>query len=74
MSFSVPITQGQTTHVSLGVPRPQAPATFAAAPSVRQLSQAQTSQHAVQQNVLSPRLVLSSQARLPSKLYPMKPP
>lgn len=62
----VPITQGQTTHVSVGVPRPQAPATFAAAPSVRQLSQAQTSQHAVQQNVLSPRLVLSSQARLPS--------
>ncbi|XP_072271814.1 E1A-binding protein p400-like isoform X2 [Pyxicephalus adspersus] len=62
----VPITQGQTTHVSVGVPRPQAPATFASAPSVRQLSQAQTSQHAVQQNVLSPRLVLSSQARLPS--------
>ncbi|KAM5194408.1 E1A-binding protein p400-like [Mantella aurantiaca] len=60
----VPITQGQTTHVSVGVPRPQAPATFA--PSVRQLSQAQTSQHAVQQSVLSPRLVLSSQARLPS--------
>ncbi|XP_018413850.1 PREDICTED: E1A-binding protein p400-like [Nanorana parkeri] len=62
----VPITQGQTTHVSVGVPRPQAPATFAAAPSVRQLSQAQTSQHAVQQNIMSPRLVLSSQARLPS--------
>ncbi|KAM9330869.1 E1A-binding protein p400-like [Gastrophryne carolinensis] len=58
----VPITQGQSTHV--GAPRPQAPATFAAATSVRQLSQ--TTQHAVQQSVLSPRLVLSSQARLPS--------
>ncbi|XP_077149440.1 E1A-binding protein p400 [Ranitomeya variabilis] len=55
-------TQGQTTHVTLGAPRPQAPATFAA----RQLAHSQTSQHTVQQSVLSPRLVLSSQARLPS--------
>ncbi|KAM4050566.1 E1A-binding protein p400-like isoform 2-T2 [Anomaloglossus baeobatrachus] len=54
-------TQGQTTHVTLGAPRPQAPATFAA----RQLAHSQTSQHTVQ-SVLSPRLVLSSQARLPS--------
>ncbi|XP_072000525.1 E1A-binding protein p400-like isoform X2 [Engystomops pustulosus] len=60
------ITQGQTTHVTLGVPRPQAPATFAAATAVRQLTHSQTSQHTVQQSVLSPRLVLSSQARLPS--------
>ncbi|XP_069817115.1 E1A-binding protein p400-like isoform X2 [Dendropsophus ebraccatus] len=59
-------TQGQTTHVTLGAPRPQAPATFAAATAVRQLTHSQTSQHTVQQSVLSPRLVLSSQARLPS--------
>lgn len=56
-------TQGQTTHVTLGATRPQAPATFAAATAVRQLTH---SQHTVQQSVLSPRLVLSSQARLPS--------
>ncbi|XP_075073344.1 E1A-binding protein p400-like isoform X2 [Mixophyes fleayi] len=64
----VPISQGQTSHVSVGAPRPQAPTAFAAATSVRQLSQAhsQNSQHAVQQSVMSPRLVLSSQARLPS--------
>ncbi|XP_068099548.1 E1A-binding protein p400-like isoform X2 [Hyperolius riggenbachi] len=62
----LPTTQGQTTHVSVGAPRPQAPASFAATPSVRQLSQTQTTQHAVQQSALSPRLVLSSQARLPS--------
>ncbi|XP_044131553.1 E1A-binding protein p400-like isoform X1 [Bufo gargarizans] len=56
-------TQGQATHVTLGAPRPQAPATFAAAPAVRHLTH---SSHTVQQNILSPRLVLSSQARLPS--------
>ncbi|KAM3939886.1 E1A-binding protein p400-like isoform 2-T2 [Leptodactylus fuscus] len=59
-------TQGHTTHVTLGAPRPQAPATFAAATAVRQLTHSQTSPHTVQQSVLSPRLVLSSQARLPS--------
>ncbi|XP_056389152.1 E1A-binding protein p400-like isoform X2 [Hyla sarda] len=59
-------TQDQTTHVTLGAPRPQAPASFAAATAVRQLTHSQTSQHTVQQSVLSPRLVLSSQARLPS--------
>ncbi|XP_075689090.1 E1A-binding protein p400-like isoform X2 [Rhinoderma darwinii] len=58
--------QGHTTHVSLGAPRPQAPANFAAATAIRQLTHSQTSQHTVQQNILAPRLVLSSQARLPS--------
>ncbi|XP_063820734.1 E1A-binding protein p400 isoform X2 [Pseudophryne corroboree] len=64
----VPISQGQTSNISVGAPRPHAPTAFAATTSVRQLNQAhsQTSQHAVQQNVMSPRLVLSSQARLPS--------
>ncbi|KAE8634882.1 hypothetical protein XENTR_v10002458 [Xenopus tropicalis] len=55
-----PATQGHTPPVQVGAPRPQAPAAFATAAPVRQLSQPP------QQNIPSPRLVLSSQARLPT--------
>ncbi|XP_018099649.1 E1A-binding protein p400 isoform X2 [Xenopus laevis] len=55
-----PVTQGHIPHMQVGAPRPQAPAAFATAAPVRQLSQPP------QQNIPSPRLVLSSQARLPT--------
>ncbi|XP_053327520.1 E1A-binding protein p400-like isoform X2 [Spea bombifrons] len=55
-----------TTQVQIGGSRP--PATFTTAAPVRQMNQphSQTPLHAVQPNVPSQRLVLSSQARLPS--------
>ncbi|XP_041423122.1 E1A-binding protein p400 isoform X2 [Xenopus laevis] len=55
-----PATQISTPHVQVGAPRPQAPVAFATAAPVRQLSQPP------QQSIPSPRLVLSSQARLPT--------
>ncbi|KAM8960730.1 E1A-binding protein p400-like [Pelodytes ibericus] len=57
-----------TSQVQLGGSRPPAPTAFTTATPMRQLSQphSQTPSHAVQQSVLSQRLVLSSQARLPS--------
>ncbi|XP_053557846.1 E1A-binding protein p400 isoform X2 [Bombina bombina] len=63
-----PTTQSQTSHVTLAAPRPQAPATFTTAAPMRQLTQphSQNPAQTVQQSVMSPRLVLSSQARLPS--------
>ncbi|KAG8455975.1 hypothetical protein GDO86_001967 [Hymenochirus boettgeri] len=59
-AIKAPTAQGQSSHVQVGATRPQAPASFATAAPVRQLNQPS------QQNVLSPRLVLSSQARLPT--------
>ncbi|KAM4808121.1 E1A-binding protein p400-like [Rhinophrynus dorsalis] len=59
-----PVPQVHTSHVQVGAPRPQAPAAFATNAPVRQLNQPPP--HTAQQNVLSQRLVLSSQARLPS--------
>ncbi|KAM4707111.1 E1A-binding protein p400-like [Discoglossus pictus] len=63
-----PTVPSHTTQVTLGAPRPQLPTTFSTTAPMRQLSQpsAQTPPHTVQQSVLSQRLVLSSQARLPS--------
>ncbi|XP_063310444.1 E1A-binding protein p400-like isoform X1 [Pelobates fuscus] len=56
-----------TSHVQVGGSRPQTPGTATAVP-MRQVNQphSQTPSHTVQQSVLSQRLVLSSQARLPS--------
>ncbi|XP_075425347.1 E1A-binding protein p400-like [Ascaphus truei] len=61
------ITQPQTSQVSGGIPRQPTPVTFSTAAAMRQRTPGPPAPpHTVQQSVLSQRLVLSSQARLPS--------
>uniref|UniRef100_A0A8C5QJ24 E1A binding protein p400 n=1 Tax=Leptobrachium leishanense TaxID=445787 RepID=A0A8C5QJ24_9ANUR len=57
-----------TSHVQAGGPRPQTPGTLTTASQMRQVNQphSQAPSAPVQQNLVSQRLVLSSQARLPS--------